>query len=68
MIFFFFLDDLYRGEEGEELPEWVKNEQEQFNLHRDKDRDGFLDTEEVITILLLIFNSNIKVMYLIIFR
>lgn len=41
------LGDMYRGEEGEELPEWVKNEQEQFSSHRDKDGDGFMDNSEV---------------------
>ncbi|XP_014232281.1 calumenin [Trichogramma pretiosum] len=42
-----YIGDMYKGEEGEELPEWVKNEQEQFSLHRDKDGDGFMDNEEV---------------------
>lgn len=39
---------MYRGEEGEEEPEWVKNEKEQFSLYRDKDGDGFLNADEVI--------------------
>lgn len=38
---------MYRGEEGEEEPEWVKNEKEQFSLYRDKDGDGFLNADEV---------------------
>lgn len=38
---------MYRGSEGEEEPEWVKNEREQFSLYRDKDRDGYLNTDEV---------------------
>lgn len=42
-----FLGDMYRGSEGEEEPEWVKNEREQFSLYRDKDRDGYLNTDEV---------------------
>lgn len=41
------LGDMYRGNEGEEEPEWVKNEKEQFSLYRDKDRDGYLNTDEV---------------------
>ena len=41
---------MYHAEEGEELPEWVKNEQENFQLHRDKDGDGFMDNDEVIKI------------------
>lgn len=39
---------MYRGEEGEEEPEWVKNEKEQFSLYRDKNGDGFLNADEVI--------------------
>ncbi|XP_066599814.1 calumenin-B [Prorops nasuta] len=42
-----YIGDMYRGEEGEEEPEWVKNEREQFSSFRDKDRDGFMDAEEV---------------------
>lgn len=38
---------MYR-DDGEEIPEWVKNEQEHFSIHRDKDGDGFMDNEEVI--------------------
>lgn len=38
---------MYRGNEGEEEPDWVKNEREQFSMYRDKDGDGFLDADEV---------------------
>lgn len=38
---------MYDGAEGEEEPEWVKNEKEQFSMYRDKDGDGFLNFEEV---------------------
>lgn len=31
----------------EELPEWVRNEKEQFSSYRDKDGDGFMDAKEV---------------------
>jgi len=41
---------MYRGSEGEEEPEWVKNEKEQFSLYRDKDKDGYLNTDEVSNI------------------
>lgn len=34
-------------EPDEELPEWVKNEKEQFSKYRDKNHDGFLDNDEV---------------------
>lgn len=39
---------MYTGAEGEEEPEWVKNEKEQFSMFRDKDGNGLLDFEEVI--------------------
>uniref|UniRef100_A0A0A9WL96 Reticulocalbin-3 n=1 Tax=Lygus hesperus TaxID=30085 RepID=A0A0A9WL96_LYGHE len=39
--------DLFQGEDEEEQPEWLKIEIEHFNVHRDKDKDGFLDNEEV---------------------
>ncbi|KYN06652.1 PREDICTED: calumenin-B [Cyphomyrmex costatus] len=44
-----YIGDMYRGEEGEDEPEWVKNEKEQFSLYRDKDGDGFLNADEVKT-------------------
>ena len=45
---------MYRGDEGEEEPEWVKNEREQFSSYRDKDGDGFLNADEVHAALLYI--------------
>jgi len=43
-----YIGDMYKDDDdGQELPEWVKNEQEQFSSHRDKDGDGFMDNEEV---------------------
>ncbi|XP_053978864.1 calumenin [Hylaeus volcanicus] len=44
-----YIGDMYEGVEGEEEPEWVKNEKEQFSMYRDKDGDGFLDFDEVKT-------------------
>lgn len=41
------IGDMYKGNEGEEEPDWVKNEREQFSMYRDKDGDGFLDADEV---------------------
>lgn len=38
---------MYRSEEGEEEPDWVKSEREQFNVYRDKNGDGFMDEEEM---------------------
>ncbi|XP_063233264.1 calumenin [Bacillus rossius redtenbacheri] len=42
-----YIGDMYRGSQGEEEPEWVRNEREQFSAYRDKDGDGFMDQEEV---------------------
>lgn len=42
-----YIGDMYRGEEDEIEPDWVKNEREQFTTYRDKDGDGYMDTEEV---------------------
>lgn len=33
------------GDEGE--PDWVKTEREQFSEHRDKDKDGLMNRDEV---------------------
>ncbi|XP_072765035.1 calumenin-B [Anoplolepis gracilipes] len=44
-----YIGDMYRGNEDEEEPEWVKNEKEQFSLYRDKDGDGYLIADEVKT-------------------
>lgn len=42
-----YIGDMYKGEDGEEEPDWVKSEREQFSTYRDKDGDGFMDEEEV---------------------
>ncbi|XP_054263057.1 calumenin isoform X2 [Macrosteles quadrilineatus] len=42
-----YIGDMYRGSEGEDEPEWVQNEKEQFSQYRDKDGDGFMDADEV---------------------
>lgn len=44
-----YIGDMYDGVEGDEEPEWVKNEKEQFSMYRDKDDNGYLDFEEVKT-------------------
>ena len=38
---------MYKGDDDEE-PNWVSSEREQFNQYRDKDKDGFMDRDEVI--------------------
>jgi len=42
-----YIGDMYKGEEGEEEPDWVKNEKDQFTIYRDKNEDGFMDEEEI---------------------
>lgn len=43
-----YIGDMYRsGEDSEDEPEWVKHERETFNNFRDKDKDGFMDSQEV---------------------
>lgn len=42
-----YIGDMYHPEGGEEPPEWVENEKEQFKEYRDKDKDLKLNAEEV---------------------
>jgi len=42
-----YIGDMYRGQGGEDEPDWVKNEREQFANYRDKNHDGQMDPEEV---------------------
>ncbi|XP_022909565.1 calumenin [Onthophagus taurus] len=42
-----YIGDMYRSEENEEEPEWVKSEREQFAKYRDDDKDGYMTEEEV---------------------
>lgn len=42
-----YIGDMYRGVGGEDEPDWVTNEREQFKNFRDKNNDGKLDSEEV---------------------
>ncbi|GFY57945.1 calumenin-B [Trichonephila inaurata madagascariensis] len=41
-----YIGDMYSGGEEDE-PEWVKNEREQFETYRDKNKDGYMDKDEV---------------------
>ena len=50
-----YIGDMYRGVEGDDEPDWVKNEREQFANYRDKNKDGKMDTEEVIFSLIFLF-------------
>lgn len=38
---------MYRSGDEDEEPDWVKDERERFSGYRDKNKDGFMDTEEV---------------------
>ncbi|XP_015784895.1 calumenin-A [Tetranychus urticae] len=44
-----YISDMYSGSDGadSEVPDWVLREKDQFNTIRDKDKDGFLDRNEV---------------------
>lgn len=43
-----YIGDMYRSaDDEEEEPEWVANEREAFSNHRDLDKDGYLNEEEV---------------------
>ena len=38
---------MFQGEDDENEPGWVNAEREQFSQFRDKDKDGYMDKEEV---------------------
>jgi len=43
-----YIGDMYRGgDDGDDEPEWVRNERETFSTYRDKDNDGFMGHDEV---------------------
>ncbi|CAG7721114.1 unnamed protein product [Allacma fusca] len=42
-----YIQDLYRGDPGDEEPSWVTSERETFSQYRDKNGDGYLDQSEV---------------------
>jgi len=42
-----YIGDMYHPEPGQEVPEWVEHEKEQFKEYRDKDKDLKLNAEEV---------------------
>ncbi|CAL7935151.1 unnamed protein product [Xylocopa violacea] len=68
-----YIGDMYDGAEGEEEPEWVKNEKEQFSMYRDKDGNGFLDFDEIFQfrskpglcqLILITRKQNLDISYL----
>ncbi|MCL4116828.1 UNVERIFIED_CONTAM: hypothetical protein GTU68_001608 [Idotea baltica] len=42
-----YIGDLYKGEVGDEEPEWVGIEREHFNTVLDQDKSGYMEKEEV---------------------
>jgi len=42
-----YIKDMWPNDDNTEEPDWVKTEREQFANHRDTDKDGFLNKEEV---------------------
>uniref|UniRef100_A0A0X3PLL3 Reticulocalbin-3 n=1 Tax=Schistocephalus solidus TaxID=70667 RepID=A0A0X3PLL3_SCHSO len=42
-----YTNDMWDNSDGSQMPDWVKTERQQFHEVRDKNRDGFLDREEV---------------------
>ena len=53
-----YIGDMYRGDDGENEPDWVKSEREQFQEFRDKNKDGHMDLEEVIADILYSIGKN----------
>ena len=55
LYYIWYLADVYDEDEDDEdeedahdgPPDWVESEREQFKAHRDKDKDGKLNAEEV---------------------
>uniref|UniRef100_A0A669DHV1 Calumenin a n=1 Tax=Oreochromis niloticus TaxID=8128 RepID=A0A669DHV1_ORENI len=43
-----YIGDMYMSENGEEEPEWVATERQQFSEFRDKNKDGKMDKEETM--------------------
>lgn len=43
-----YIGDMYSPENGEEEPDWVKSEREQFAEFRDKNNDGKMDRQETL--------------------
>lgn len=46
-----YISDMYSPEDGQSsqsaVPEWVNREREQFHNYRDRNKDGYLDREEI---------------------
>ena len=55
-----YIGDMYRGVKGEDEPDWVRNEREQFENFRDKNKDGHMDREEVRNTISKFLNHILK--------
>lgn len=43
-----YINDMYASDAGgNDVPDWIYAEKEQFNINRDKNKDGFMDRDEV---------------------
>jgi calumenin len=43
-----YISDMYAPDAtGDQVPDWVLREKEQFHTYRDKNKDGFMDREEI---------------------
>lgn len=42
-----YIGDMWPNQDGEDEPDWVKTEREQFHSFRDKNKDGKMDRQEV---------------------
>lgn len=43
-----YIGDMWKPEDGEEMPEWLLTEQQQFSEYRDKNKDGKMDRDETL--------------------
>lgn len=42
-----YIGDMFKAEDPDSEPDWVKNEREAFKENRDENNDGYMDSEEV---------------------
>lgn len=42
-----YISDMYAPGDDDQVPDWVAREKEQFANYRDKDKDGFMDKNEI---------------------
>lgn len=42
-----YISDMYAADGDDQVPEWVTREKEQFAAYRDKNKDGYMDRDEI---------------------